>query len=91
MASYFGKAQGAFGEDKVVSCSNDRLHGKGYADGGPVKVNTFRSAAEKKVDAIYGPQQRAATTNPVAQPNAATQRLDKKIQDAEDPDQGVRG
>lgn len=51
---------------KVKSC--------GYADGG--QVNTFRSDAEKKVDAMYG------KPAPAPADSAATTRMNKKIEDA---------
>lgn len=72
----------------------------GYADGGsvghvktpnngifgsaPVVVNTFRSDAEKKVDAIYAPGAGHYSTDR----DTPTQKLNKKIDDAEG---GVRG
>lgn len=50
----------------------------GYADGGVVKRNTFRSESEKAVDAIYAPKE----------DNPATKRLNDKIDKAEG---GIRG
>lgn len=71
---YFGKAPGSRGSTKInqTACpahTYDGRSAKDYADGG--LVNTFRSDAEKKVDALYGKQS-----------PSATQKLNEKIDKA---------
>ena len=80
MASYFGKSVGVGRGVKNIAVPTTKGY-PGYANGGVVQANTFRSDAEKQVDQQYAPKA-------VPQPNGATKKLNDKIDAAEG---GVRG
>ena len=73
---------------KVLShnCSNSKVSPAGYADGGMVKLNTFRSNAEKQVDKMYGPLQSINSTLPAGGPSKRA----KQIEDATDENPTTR-